>query len=133
MKYRYFSTSHPVSIGTFPDNGTVLGTVNFGARKKVSTIQSEAWGYIDYATPLTEKQISDYELEPESPEPKQLICSCLLEALKLTRGQGELKALDYDPEKELVTGTYKNGGKIEINVECDSGVSMIRDIMEEMR
>ena len=121
-----------VSSGTFPDNGTVLGIVNFDTRKKVSTVQSEAWGYIDYAVPLTEKQISDYELVPEGPEPKQLICSCLLEALKLTRGQGDLKALDYDPGTELVTGTYRNGGKIEINVECDSGVSMIRDIMAKM-
>lgn len=63
---------------------------------------------------------------------KTFICDYLLEALKLTRGQGDLEALDFDPEKEIVAGTYKNGGKARINVACDSGVSMIRDIMAKM-
>lgn len=135
MAHKYYSVMRPVSIGTFPDNGTILGIVNFDRREMVEAIGREAWGYINYSKPLTEKQISDYELIPEKSvkvEDKQLICDYLLETLKLTRGQGDLETLIYDPKTEIVTGTYKNGGRIRINVACDSGVSMIRDIMAKM-
>lgn len=135
MAYKYYSVMRPVSIGTFPDNGAILGIVNFDRREMVEAIGREAWGYINYSKPLTEKQISDYELIPEKSvkvEDKQLICDHLLATLKLTRGQGDLETLVYDPETEIVTGTYKNGGRIRINVACDSGVSMIRDIMAKM-
>ncbi len=65
-------------------------------------------------------------------ENKQLICDYLLETLKLTRAHGDLETLTFDPKTEIVTGTYKSGGKVTINVACDSGVSMIRDIMRKM-
>ena len=88
MKYRYFSTMRPVSIGTYPNNGNVVEIHNFDSREMVKSIGREAWGY--------------------------------------------LETLTYDPETEIVTGTYQNGGKVRINVACDSGVSMIRDIMAKM-
>lgn len=135
MKYRYFSTMRPVSIGTYPNNGKVVEIHNFDSRKMVSKIQREAWGYIDYSEPLTEKEALSYDLVAEGlndREDKQLICDYLLETLKLTRGQGNLESLNYDSETEIVTGVYQNGGKVKINVACDSGVSMIRDIMAKM-
>ncbi len=135
MKYRYFSTMRPVSIGTYPNNGKVVEIHNFDSRKMIPKIQREAWGYIDYSEPLTEKEALSYELVAERPadyEDKQLICDHLLETLKLTRGQSDLETLVFDPKTEIVTGTYKNGGKVRINVACDSGVSMIRDIMVKM-
>lgn len=135
MVYKYYSIMRPVSIGTFPDNGAILGIANFKNRQMVKSIGRMAWGYINYSKPLTEKQISAYELVAEETtdwEDKQLICEYLLEALKLTRGQGNIETLDYDSEAETVIGVYRNGNKIMINVACDSGVSMIRDIMEKM-
>lgn len=135
MVYKYYSIMRPVSIGTFPDNGAILGIANFKNRQMVKSIGRMAWGYINYSKPLTEKQISAYELVAEETtdwEDKQLICEYLLEALKLTRGQGNIETLDYDSETETVIGVYRNGNKIMINVACDSGVSMIRDIMAKM-
>ena len=135
MAHKYYSIMRPVSIGTFPDNGTILGIVNFDTRQMVESIGKMAWGYINYGKPLTEKQFSVYVLVAEDPaegEVRLLIGDYLLETLKLTRGQSNLETLIYDPETEIVTGTYKNGGKVRINVVCDSGVSMIRDIMTKM-
>ena len=135
MKYRYFSTMRPVSIGTYPNNGKVVEIHNFDSREMVKSIGHEAWGYIDYLEPLTEKEALSYDLVAEGlndREDKQLICDYLLEALKLTRGQGDLETLIFDSETEIVTGTYKNGGEVRVNVACDSGVSMIRDIMAKM-
>ena len=135
MKYRYFSTMRPVSIGTYPNNGNVVEIHNFDSREMVKSIGREAWGYIDYSKPLTEKEAFSYDLVAEGlndREDKQLICDYLLEALQLTRGPSNLETLTYDPETEIVTGTYQNGGKVRINVACDSGVSMIRDIMAKM-
>jgi hypothetical protein len=36
--------------------------VNFDERKLVEQGMLRAWGYLEYSTPLTEKQVSDYEL-----------------------------------------------------------------------
>ena len=38
--------------------------VNFDARSPVEGGKMQAWGYLEYHKPLTEKQASDYELRP---------------------------------------------------------------------
>ena len=62
-------------------------------------------------------------------ENKDLICKALVQALKLTRNQEDLAALDYNPYDETVIATYDNGATRRINVAMDSGTAMIRDIM----
>lgn len=68
--YKYYSTQRPVDIGTFPktENGP-LRFVNFDSREDVEQGQLKAWGYLVYDAPLTEKQISDYELRGASDNP----------------------------------------------------------------
>ena len=44
-------------------------------------------------------------------ENKQLICNYLALALQETRGAHDLISLNYDHEKEVVTGTFASGGK----------------------
>jgi hypothetical protein len=61
--YRYYSTQRPVDIGTFPKtaNGPEY-TANYPSRFLVEDGRFEAWGFLDYSAPLTEKQAEDYEL-----------------------------------------------------------------------
>ena len=64
--YRYYSTQRPVDIGTFPkpaDNKPVE-IHNYNSRIPVENGTMQAWGYLEYAKPLTEKEASDYELKP---------------------------------------------------------------------
>ena len=64
--YRYYSTQRPVDIGTFPksaDNKPVE-IHNYDSRIPVEDGSMLAWGYLEYAKPLTEKEASDYELRP---------------------------------------------------------------------
>lgn len=64
--YRYYSTQRPVDIGTFPkpaDNKPVE-IHNYDKRQPVENGTMLAWGYLEYAKPLTEKESSDYELKP---------------------------------------------------------------------
>ncbi len=64
--YRYYSTQRPVDIGTFPkpaDNKPVE-IHNYDSRIPVEDGFMLAWGYLEYAKPLTEKEASDYELKP---------------------------------------------------------------------
>ena len=63
-------------------------------------------------------------------ENKQLICDRLLECLYLTRQLSDLIDLDYIKESEIVVAHFEGGGKKEINVACDSGVAMIKDIVQ---
>ena len=65
-RYRYYSTQRPVDIGTFPkpaDNKPVE-IHNYDSRIPVEDGTMLAWGYLEYARPLTEKEASDYELKP---------------------------------------------------------------------
>ncbi|WP_298029643.1 hypothetical protein [uncultured Dysosmobacter sp.] len=60
--YRYYSVMRPIAPGTFPRTQTVKEVVNFDSRRYIPEISREAWGYIDYVGPLTERQAADYEL-----------------------------------------------------------------------
>ena len=62
-------------------------------------------------------------------ENKQLICDRLLECLYLTRALNDLIDLDYIDEEELVIAHFENGRCTAINVACDSGIAMIRDVI----
>lgn len=65
-------------------------------------------------------------------ENKQLICDYLTLALQETRGAHDLVSLNYDPEKDVVIGTFSGGGTRACNVAADSGCAMIRDIMRQL-
>ena len=62
-------------------------------------------------------------------EDKQRICDRLLETLKLTRLGTDLIDLDYIKESEIVVAHFEGGHKVDINVACDSGIAMIKDII----
>ena len=118
-RYRYYSTQRPVDIGTFPkppDNKPVE-IHNYDKRQPVENGTMQAWGYLEYAKPLTEKEASDYELKPapaavrtasipeqsgpSSPEKKESV----LEAL---HAQAE-----RPKEKQVQKGTQKSHKKKE--------------------
>lgn len=61
-------------------------------------------------------------------ENKQKILDYLLLALKETRAQHDLKALWYDPQLEQVIVRWKEGRQV-VNVSCDSGIAMIKDVL----
>ena len=71
--YKYYSTQRPVDIGTFPKTeGGPAEIVNFDKRESVENGRFQAWGYLLYHTPLTEKQMDDYELQAAPDNPDQL-------------------------------------------------------------
>ncbi len=65
-RYRYYSTQRPVDIGTFPkpDDNKPVEIHNYDSRIPVEDGSMLAWGYLEYAKPLTEKEAGDYELKP---------------------------------------------------------------------
>jgi len=71
--YKYYSTQRPVDIGTFPKTeGGPAEIVNFDQRESVEKGRVQAWGYLLYHAPLTEKQTDDYELRAAPGNPDQL-------------------------------------------------------------
>ena len=65
-------------------------------------------------------------------ENKELICSYLCEALKLTRHCEGLKELNYFPGSEEVIAIWESGRRSIINVACDSGIAMLQDVIRAM-
>ena len=61
--YKYYSIHRPVSIGTYPKKGMQY-FMNFDFRAHVEKINRDAWGWLAYDRPLTEKECRDYELFP---------------------------------------------------------------------
>ncbi len=69
--YCYYSTQRPVDIGTFPKppGNEPTEICNYDERIPVEHGAFPAWGVLTYAKPLTEKEISDYELRPSRYNP----------------------------------------------------------------
>ena len=65
-------------------------------------------------------------------EDKQKILDLLLPALQATRNLHGLRALEYSEERELVYATFESSYQKVVNVACDSGTSMIRDIIGQI-
>lgn len=65
-------------------------------------------------------------------EDKQNILNLMLPALRETRMLNDLSTLEYDEEMEVVTATFSSGFKKHVNVACDSGISMIRDVLKQI-
>lgn len=62
-RFRYYLTERPFSIGTFPNNGNLIYHFDYDCRTNIPGV-GMVWGFVDYSKPLTEKEISDYELTP---------------------------------------------------------------------
>lgn len=60
-------------------------------------------------------------------EDKQKICDLLVPVLQ------ELESLKYNKDNETVVATFWYGAVKTANVHMDSGTSMIRDIIEQIR
>lgn len=64
----------------------------------------------------------------KSKEDKETICKLLCVTLQKTRRAADLVSLTYDGESEIVTASFESGTK-KINVAIDSGIAMIRNIV----
>lgn len=62
-------------------------------------------------------------------ENKQKICDLLLPALQETRSMYDLVDLEYIQEQGIVLATFPSRS-IRINVMADSGIAMIKDVVE---
>lgn len=63
MMTRYYSTQRPIAPGTYPKANSKPTITNFYEGKVYcEEIGREAWGFIEYSEPITEKEASDYEL-----------------------------------------------------------------------
>lgn len=86
----------------------------------------------------TEEELRDIyrekrtNVKTQEPENKQHILDLLLPALQATRHLENLAILDYDAETECVKAFFSSeyGGCVKtVNVACDSGIAMIRDVL----
>lgn len=64
--YKYYSTQRPIDIWTFPNQkgNRPVAFLNYNERIPVENGSFRAWGELLYLEPLTEKEVSDYELRP---------------------------------------------------------------------
>lgn len=68
-------------------------------------------------------------------EDKQLITKLLLGTLKVTRAGWNIVDMNYnfrDDGDEVVIIQYINGAEKRVNVSCDSGAGLIRDVMQKV-
>ena len=70
--YRYYLTQRGPGPGCQPSGAAKVE--DFGTKKHVKEIGWKAWGYVEYAIPLTTRQIEDYELIEEPKEADCLVC-----------------------------------------------------------
>ena len=69
--YKYYSTQRPVDIGTFPKppHNAPDEIINYDQRVPVEGGAFLAWGHLTYTRPLSEKDMTNYELRPSRDNP----------------------------------------------------------------
>ena len=69
--YKYYSTQRPVDIGTFPKppHNAPDEIINYDQRVPVEGGAFLAWGHLTYTRPLSEKDMTNYELRPSKDNP----------------------------------------------------------------
>lgn len=87
-------------------------------------MQEESW--------KTSEQIHEAEDPEEKMENKHYIVKALEDALKMTRAGENIESMYYEPEHEIVKIRFRNGYTKMASVDCDSGIAMIRDIMNAL-
>lgn len=104
--YKYYSTQRPVDLGTFPKpkENLPVAFLNYNERIPVENGSFRAWGELLYLDPLTEKDISDYELRPAPDNPdraKPSIAAQLAEsAERAAKDNAARPAPGKKPDKE---------------------------------
>lgn len=63
-------------------------------------------------------------------EDKQKILDKLLAAVQLTRAGVDITTMDLNGDTVIIR--YDCGYTVQVNVECDSGAAMIRDVMAKI-
>lgn len=104
--YRYYSLHRPLGPGAIPQTEEkALLVVNFDECKKVEGTNISAWGYVEYANPLSEKVVSDYELtllptvsETDSEDTPELNVENTVEKEE----ESEIEVIEKTEEKEPV-------------------------------
>lgn len=61
MGYRYWLTLRPAMPGTIPTKN-LSRIENYDYRRFDGEAGREVWGYVVYSAPLSEKEVSEYEL-----------------------------------------------------------------------
>lgn len=80
--------------------------------------------------------VDQYPLDTEGREDREEIIIRLFDALRMTREYMDLDHLEY---KDLGNGVqhviakFEGGGTRTINVSCDSGIAMIKDILKGLQ
>ena len=77
---------------------------------------------------MTDEDPEDLAEETYPMENKFYIVRALEKAIKMTRAGDAVDDLIYDHKHEMVIINFRNGYSKHVNVECDSGIAMIRDI-----
>ncbi len=106
--YRYYSTQRPVDLGTFPKpaDNPVVEVHNYEADSRVPVENGmiQAWGYVEYQKPLTEKEAADYELRPAPARFTET------EVRDMQKADIQQEKADIEPEKPNIGGQSESTG-----------------------
>lgn len=68
MSYRYYLTQRPFAPGTFPGRPSDWADISDSrGRVFVPEINRKAWAWVEYKSPLAQKEVDAYELVPAFP------------------------------------------------------------------
>lgn len=79
IRFRYFTLYRPPMLGAIPSGAVEV--FSYDDRHYVEDVRHDAWGYAVYDHPLTEAQISDYELAPDPTNPGEQIDDGVMETV----------------------------------------------------
>lgn len=105
---KYYSIHRPIQPGGYPRRLQPETITNFDARQFCEEIGRDAWGYIEYPEPLTEKEISDYELTPAGRKLYWCVTSAFDDHGKVIAAITDCQEFDEKPKNSNSTTSRKD-------------------------
>lgn len=122
--YRYYITEEAVQSGAYPQQENMLTTET--AQKQFYENQTvEAYGFIDYAQPLTLKELEEHHLVPSDDNPLPPVTEAAYQI-----GNGDFLEVHLADEGWLYTLYDKNFA--EVDSECLTGPQTVEEARDEV-
>jgi hypothetical protein len=97
--------------GSYPNGeNKPISITNFDTREPIGAGTMQAWGYLEYVQPLTEKQLSDYELRKPPVQhfkKEQAAIACPAKEVEVVHGKKTSVMDNLRKKQALISGQAK--------------------------
>lgn len=125
---KYYSTMRPILPGGYPQTAKVLEIHNFDTAIFCEEIKQDAWGYILYEKPISDKDAENYELTSAALKPYWCVVSTFDD-----HGRVTANIVNVEMAAERPTDTFRSTPRKDIYINYFPSQEEAEEYVQEVR